>query len=212
MDFGNGSQANGGGSDAFLAKFSGSTGTTIWAKMVGGVGNEDGSGLAVDVLGNGFLVGSFSSSLTIGSVTLSAPLSAAMFIAKYDASGNLTWAKGIGGQSSIGGNVSPRAAAVDSAGNVIATGTVTGEADFGNGQLNAGTGDIFIAKYGVGGGYLWSKRYGTGGPSNGSGVAVDGSRNVICTGSFAGSVNFDGVQLNTLSTQTKDAYLLKYSP
>jgi hypothetical protein len=135
-----------------------------------------------------------------------------MFIAKYDASGNLTWAKGIGGQSSIGGNVSPRAAAVDSAGNVITTGTVTGEADFGNGQLNAGTGDIFVAKYSAGGVYLWSKRYGTGGPSYGTGVATDQSRNVICVGSYSGSVSVDGVTLTTLSGQTKDSYIFKYTP
>jgi len=135
-----------------------------------------------------------------------------MFVAKYDPSGNLAWAKAIGGQSSIGGNVSPRAAAVDSSGNVIVTGTVTGEADFGNGQLTAGTGDIFATKYSGSGNYLWSKRYGSGGSGTGSGVTTDRSRNVIVTGSFAGSATFDGTTLSSASVQTKDAFLLKFTP
>jgi fibronectin type 3 domain-containing protein len=212
MDFGNGSQANGGGSDAFLAKFSGSTGTTIWAKMVGGVGNEDGSSLSVDGAGNGYLAGSFSQSLNLGIVTLSAPLSTAMFVAKFDASGNVAWTKAVGGQSSIGGNVSPRAAAVDSSGNVIVTGTVTGEADFGDGQLTAGTGDIFVAKYSGSGTYLWSKRYGTGGSGTGSGVTTDSSRNVVLAGTFTGTAIIDGTTLSSASVQTKDAILVKYTP
>jgi hypothetical protein len=212
MDFGRGMVANAGGSDAFLAKFSGSTGTNIWGKLIGGLGNEDGSGLSVDISGNGFLVGSFTQTQTIGGITLSAPYSTAMFIAKFDPSGTVLWAKAVGGQSSIGGNVSPRAAAVDSVGNVAITGVVSGEADFGNGQLTSGSGDIFMVKYGAGGGYLWAKRFASTGWSNGSGVAIDQSRNILGVGSYAGSVSFDGLPLNTSSPQIKDAYILKIGP
>jgi hypothetical protein len=213
MDFGGGLRPNAGGSDAFLAKFSGANGAHVWSKMVGGTGNEGANGIAVDASGNGVLAGSFTSSLNLGGVNLLAPLSTAMFIAKYDsASGALMWAMSVGGTSSIGGTVGPRVAGVDSAGNVIVTGNATGEADFGNGILTAGTGNIFLAKYSPTGSYLWSKRFSSTGWSAGMGLAIDRSRNIIATGSFSGSANFDGVQLNSLSSQTRDAFLLKFTP
>src|SRR5258706_9544970 len=147
MDFGGGLRASNGGSDGFLAKFSGSSGSHIWSRMVGGPGNEDLAGVAVDASGNGVFVGSFSQSITIDGFTFSAPSSTAMLVARFDSTGHVIWGKAIGGVSSTGGSIGPKAVAVDSSGNIAITGVASGEADFGNGQIGAGTGDIFIAKY-----------------------------------------------------------------
>jgi hypothetical protein len=212
MDFGGGLRANNGGSDGFMAKFVGSTGGHIWSKMIGGPGNESADGVAIDPTGNGIFVGSFTQNLTIGGLTFSAPLSTAMLIGRFDTNGTIVWAKAVGGVSSIGGSVGPRAVAVDSAGNVAITGVVTGEADFGSGQIGSGTGNIFIAKYNSTGGYIWDKRFGSTGWSAGLGLAIDSSRNIFGSGSFAGTVTFDTVQLTTISPQIKDAYLIKISP
>ena len=105
-----------------------------------------------------------------------------------------------------------RSAVVDAAGNVIVTGNATGEADFGNGQLTAGTGTIFVAKYSSTGSYVWAKRFGGTGWSLGTGIGVDAARNIYACGAFSGTVDFEGMQLGTLSAQTKDGYLIKISP
>jgi hypothetical protein len=212
MDFGGGVRPSNGGSDGFMAKLSGVNGNHIWSQMIGGPGNESTDGVAIDATGNGIFVGSFTGTMTVGGQTFSAPLSTAMLIGRFDASGNVAWARAIGGVSSIGGSVGPRAVAVDSAGNVAITGVVTGEADFGSGQIGSGTGNIFIAKYNSTGGYLWDKRFSSTGWSAGLGLAIDSSRNIIGAGSFAGTINFDTVQLTTISPQIKDAYLVKISP
>jgi CheY-like chemotaxis protein len=212
MDFGGGVRVSGGGADGFLAKFSGSTGNHIWSKMIGGLGNEDGIGVGVDGSGNGVLVGSFTQTINIGGVSLSAPLSTAMLILRFDAAGNFAWAKAVGGVSSIGGIVGPKAVAVDNAGNIVITGNVTGEADFGSGQIGSGTGNIFMAKYSPTGGYLWDKRFVGSGWNSAAAIAIDGARNIYGTGTFAGMLDFAGTQLNTLNTLTKDAYIVRISP
>jgi CheY-like chemotaxis protein len=212
MDFGGGLRANGGGSDGFMAKFSGSNGSHVWSRMVGGLGNEDITGIAVDASGNGVLVGSFTQTIAIDGLSFSAPLSTAMLVARFDSTGRILWGKAVGGTSSIGGSIGPKAVAVDSAGNIVITGVASGEADFGNGQIGSGTGDIFIAKYNSAGGYVWQKRFGSAGWSAGLGLAIDTARNIYATGSFAGTVTFDTVQLISISPQIKDAYLVKISP
>ena len=97
MDFGGGLRANAGGTDAFLVKYAGATGAHVWSKMVGGSGDEQASAIAFDSSGNAILAGSFTATLNLDGVSLSAPLSTAMFIAKYtSASGALIGAKGWG--------------------------------------------------------------------------------------------------------------------
>jgi hypothetical protein len=216
MDFAPGTLTNAGGQDGFFAKFAGATGATVWSKPIGGTGNDDASALAIDGSNGIVVLGTFTASLTFGATALSAPLSTGLFFATFDSSGNAQWARSIGGQSSIGGNLIAKSAAIDSAGNIVFTGLATGEVDFGNGQLTAGTGNPYVAKVGPTGGYLWAKRFMPTGSSLGSGlgsgVAVTSDRSVIVVGALAGSASFDGTALSSASPQTKDAFLLKVSP
>src|SRR5258706_3768813 len=109
MDFGGGLRASNGGSDGFLAKFSGSSGSHVWSRIVGGPGNEDLAGVAVDASGNGVFVGSFSQSITIDGFTFYAPSSTAMLVARFDSTGRVIWGKAIGGVSSTRGSICPQA-------------------------------------------------------------------------------------------------------
>ena len=60
-----------------------------------------------------------------------------------------------------------------------------------------------------GGGHLWSKRFGDTGFDLGFGSAVDGSGDVVVTGSFDGTVNFGGGNLT--SAGSKDIFVAKFS-
>ena len=103
----------------------------------------------------------------------------------------------------------PGAVAVDASGNVVLTGTFYGTVDFGGGALtSAGSGDIFVAKFGSGGAHLWSKRFGDGDYQYGIAVAVDASENAIVTGYFFGTVDFGGGAFTSAGSQ--DIFVVKF--
>jgi Beta-propeller repeat len=117
------------------------------------------------------------------------------------------WAKRFGGPNSDTGE----AIAVDANENVLATGGFQGTVDFGGGPLtSAGSGDVYVAKFaGVDGAHLWSKRFGSTGADGGTGVAVDGSGDVLATGGFQGTVDFGGGALR--GAGYSDIFVAKYS-
>lgn len=74
--------------DCFIAKFDG-LGNCIWAKNVGGVKSDFGSGITLDNDGNLFLCGTNNETATFDTFTIPP----GGFIAKYDTSGTCLWAK-----------------------------------------------------------------------------------------------------------------------
>ncbi len=101
------------------------------------------------------------------------------------------------------------AIAVDGAGNVLVTGQFSGTVDFGGGALtNAGSRDIFLAKYDAAGAHLFSQRFGDTDFDSGAAIAVDGAGNVLVTGSFEGTVDFGG---GALTSAGNDIFLAKYA-
>lgn len=142
--------------------------------------------MSVGVNGNVFVTGFFTSStITFGSITLTNTGSADMFIIKYDANGNVLWAKGIGG--TVGGGEGGNSVSADKYGNVFVTGnfyspTIT----FGSTTLtNAGNYDMFIAKYDSIGNAIWAKSAGGINGDYGSSVSADADGNVFVTGGFS---------------------------
>lgn len=132
--------------DIFIAKYN-SDGNLRWAKSVGGIGEDDGSSIAYDFKSNLLLSGSFASqSIIIGSTILtntSSSFTADIFIANYDTSGNLRWAKSAGG-ADVDACLS---SCVDISGNCYLTGFFRSPTlKFGNTTLinTAGYPDYFI--------------------------------------------------------------------
>src|SRR5690606_4045370 len=103
-----------------------SNGDCIWAKSVGGTNSDEGKKIAVNAIGDVYLMGSFPSATVdfdpgAGTFTLSnAGSFPDMFFAKYNNAGNFMWAKSIGSASS--GVVSGESMVIDASNNVYITG------------------------------------------------------------------------------------------
>ena len=191
----------------FVAKYDAS-GDLVWAKRAGGTRTDSGNGIAVDGSGNSYVTGLFEDSATFGpgesnETTLtgagSDDLADDIFVAKYDASGDLVWAKRAGGTSIDFGE----GIAVDGSGNSHVTGQLRGSATFGPGETNETTlttagffSDIFVAKYDASGDLVWAKRAGGTSFDFGSGIAVDGSGNSYVTGGSSGLATFGPGETN----------------
>ena len=178
---------NTGTDDIFIVKYS-SAGNVIWAKNYGGSKDDFGNAITTDAMSNIYISGSFKSpTLNIGAyiLTYDSTLYSDMFIAKYDSSGNVLFAKSIGKSCSIayiGSNI-----ITDANNNVYVTGSFSNaKTTIGNDTLiNKGNQDIFIAKYNSLGIPLWAKSAGGTSTDEANSMAIDGNGDVYITGYFA---------------------------
>ena len=134
----------------FVSKLDDS-GNFVWAKRMGGTGEDGGNAIAVDAAGNVYTTGDFEGTADFdpgaGVFNLTSAGIRNIFVSKLDSAGNFVWAKRMGGTDYDKGN----AIAVDAAGNVYTTGNFYSTADFdpGAGAFNltsAGNWDIFVSK------------------------------------------------------------------
>jgi Beta-propeller repeat/Domain of unknown function (DUF5122) beta-propeller len=196
------------------------SGALLWAKRAGGIGLDWGFALAIDGAGNSYVTGRFRNSATFGpgdpNETLMTVIgSDDIFVAKYNSSGALVWARRAGGSSTDEG----RGIAVDSAGNSYVSGFFAGSATFGLGQLNAttltsaGSLDIFIAKYDPNGEPVWAKRAGGSSSDDAFEIATDGAGNSYATGRFLGTATFGAGEANETmltSAGSNDGFVARY--
>ncbi len=216
-----------GGLDIFLAKYD-NNGNFIWAKKAGSGFYDQAEALAVDSSGNSYVTGRFGDVARFGAgeanqTDLTAPgLAEDIFIAKYDTTGLLQWAKRAGGTGTDQG----LGIALDGAGNSYVTGVFSGNAmapaTFGPGEANetmlitpaGGATDLFVAKYNANGLLQWVKRAGEAEADSGVAIAVDQTGNSYATGSFRGSVIFgqgDPNQTTLNSDLGSDIFIAKYN-
>ena len=155
--------------------------------------------VSADTAGNTYVAGYFGSSADfdmIGTYTVTSTGLWDFFVAKYSPVGNLLWVKNIGGGT---GYFTAYGIEVDEMGNSYTVGEFEGSADFDPGAGTAvlttvGYRDIFALKLDASGNYVWARRAGglTGSSVNGAqGVELDVAGNVIVTGYFRGTVDFD---------------------
>lgn len=194
-----------GDDDAFISKLD-SSGNYIWAKSFGGSGRDSGINVAVDNNGNICVTGIFSATVDFdpgaGIVNFTSLGELDVFISKFDSSGNFIWGNGRGGQ----GREVGQGATFDSSGNVYSLGYFNQTVDFdpGEGTANlASTGgnDLFISKFDSAGIFLWAQRIGNTGSDGGASITFDSTGNIVFTGYFSGTVDFDpGVGVANLTS------------
>jgi hypothetical protein len=208
--------SNKGTSDIFIVKYD-ATGNVAWAKSAGGTSYDFGTGITNDVSGNVLLTGYFKSPvLTIGGVTLTNATSDGMvsdiFVAKFDAIGNVLWAKSAGGAADDGSN----SICTDATGNVYIAGYFqsTTIAVGGITLTNTGSYDIFIAKYDASGNVAWAKNAWGDSYDYATGVIADATGNVFVTGYFQSkTINFGSIALtNENGGSISNIFIVEYDP
>lgn len=208
-----------GSANIFISKLDAS-GNFVWAKSMEGLESDFGFSIATDAFGNVYTTGFFSDTVDfdpgIGTHFLFASGTAGdqdIFISKLDASGNFIWAKSMGGAGWNQG----RSIAVDATGNVYTTGHFKETVDF---DPNAGTYnltsegefDIFISKLDAYGNFNWAQRIGGVNNDYGISIALDATGNLVTTGSFRNTVDFDPSTstFNLTSAGEDDIFISKY--
>jgi hypothetical protein len=206
-----------GSSDFFFAKYDAS-GNYVWSKKVGGIYYERATCITVDQFANTYLTGDFSGTVDfdpgVAVGNLNSASVAGIFIAKYDPSGNYTWAKALTGSGGTRGSFGVKP---DAAGNVFICGGFSDTTDFDPGpgivnRVSAGSYDAFFAKYDASGNYIWAHTLGAGSLDMIRSIAVDPAGNVVCGGQFTSTVDFDPGAATAMMTATgyDDAFFAKY--
>jgi hypothetical protein len=160
--------------DGFVTKMD-NAGNFVWAKQIGGSGDQGGRDIIIGKNGNVYLTGFQSAGVS--------------FFSKITPSGNSLWTKTIAAYNifSIG---------LDSIDNIYATGTFDYTKDFdpGPGVYNLtarGQNDIFICKLDSNGVFQWAKQIGGNYTSEDCyAIAVDKDGSVYASGNFSGTTYF----------------------
>ncbi|WP_343632685.1 SBBP repeat-containing protein [Fluviicola sp.] len=201
------------GNRVFIQKMDAS-GNFVWAKACGGI---EALSIFADASGNIYTTGDFSFAADFdpgpGTTTLTPAGDYDIFVQKMDVSGNLLWAKALGGS----GNDFSQSVKTDASGNVYITGYFTGTADFDPGagvanRTSAGGDDIFVQKMDASGNFIWAKSFGGTSNDHAYCITVDASGNACTTGNYGGVADFDpgtGTANLTSSGSFSNAFIQK---
>jgi len=181
--------------DIFVSNLN-SDGEYVWAKSMGGNLIEAGQFIEYDNIGNLLLTGNFQGTVDFdpgeGNYYMTSMGDYDIFIGKLDMEGNMVWMKQIGGAGSDGG----WALALDSDNNVYSTGYFSETADFNPGDetfemTSFGDIDIFVSKLDESGNFVWAADMGGELYDRGLSIITDDQSNIITTGMFEGTADFD---------------------
>lgn len=207
-----------GGSDIFVLKLN-SSGNYVWAKRMGGSSSETALSIAVDTLGSVLTTGSFNGTADFdpgaGTLSLTSAGGNDVFISKLNSNGNHIWTKQIG----INGTDYGNGITCDLAGNVFVSGVFESITDFDPSPAtfnltSAGFTDAFVLKLNANGNFVWAQRMGSTSTDLSRAITLDASGNVLSTGEFQGTADFDpGAGSYTLtSAGVRDIYVSKLNP
>jgi gliding motility-associated-like protein len=199
--------ASAGGNDTFIVHIT-NTGGFLWAKSIGGSGNDFGSKVAVDHGNNVIVASQFQSTVTVGGSPYVASGITDGLLTKYDASGNLLWAfhfDRLGASNPITNVIA------DNNDNITISGSLNGTVDFnplGIATYVTGNGATFIAQYSSSGILNWSNVIlGNAGAIN---MALDAQNNIYIDGTFSTPINFGSA--TPLSPKgLQDVFIAKYN-
>jgi hypothetical protein len=203
--------------DGFIMKLNAS-GDLIWIKQFGGTGADRGLALKLDYSGHIYLAGRFDSIAEFNPGGVSHKDTANgysdLFIARFDTSGNFEWVKTAGGKY----DDEVKKLAVDRNNSIYAIGVFQDKADFDPGAgidtiSSKGGRDIFITKEDSAGNHKWTRAFGDISQDDGMGILFDRWGNIITTGGFTGSVDFDPgpavFNLSSASPYSSDIFIHK---
>lgn len=207
-----------GSNDCFLLRLN-SDGTYGWVVTFGGTGSDQAFVVAVDVLDNIYIGGTFSSTVDMdpgaGVDNRTSQGSIDVFVSKLNSAGVYQWSRAFGGVS----NDTVSAIETDCQGNLAIAGMYNSTVDFDPGpgidSFTAVAGSSpYISKYAYDGTYLSTIAFDGGGGDTISGVACDSGGGMYLAGGIRNTVDLDpgpGVASYTSKGQN-DAFVLKLNP
>lgn len=203
--------------DLFITKLD-SLGNFIWAKQIAGNNETVPFAIDVDALDNIYFTGYFKGITDFdpnsGVYNLTS-VSHDIFICKLNSAGNLLLAKSFPSNGSIN---YARSIVIDKDNNIYTSGWFGGNVDFDPGIgtyiLTASYSDIFVSKLDSLGNFLWAKQMGGTDIDQAFSLTLDKSGNILTTGSFKGTADFDpGISSYTLtSVSSQDIFVSKLDP
>ena len=171
---------------------------TTTVRQLSGTDVETAKGMITDHAGNVIIWGTFVQTLDLDLTANVSNLTAAStindgYVAKYDSSGTLLWAKDFGG---VGSYTAINSVDVDQNNNVYISGAFTGTIDADpsantNTMVSAGDVDIFITKLNAGGTYMWAKHIGGMGEDQADDIKTNDLDHFYISGMFSDTVDFD---------------------
>jgi len=202
----------------FIVKYD-NNGNVLWAKDA--LGNAEVISIKSDIVGNIVVVGGFRGGpLTLGTTTLTNLNNSSylddIFIAKYDTSGNVIWAKSAG---SADHDVA-QSLSIDISGNLFITGEYGGTTiafdtiTLTNTSSSSPGFDMFLAKYNSAGNIIWVKTAIGSRSDQGQTVTVDVNNNIVVAGIFSSpSITFGNITLTKDTTffYSEAMFVVKYN-
>ncbi len=181
-----------GDADIYVAKLD-PNGNLLWVATMGGNGLDQVNDLSLDSFGNVAISGQFTSTdldadPDAPTVLLQSQGAEDAFLIYLDSNGHYKWAKSFGSfGTDRGANV-----VFDTNNNLIFTGYYDGSIDVGGTALNSSGGSNgFAVKYQNNGNLTWAINLGSSGNDAFRGLAVDSKNNIILSGYYNGTADFD---------------------
>lgn len=175
-----------------------------WQRVIGGPEHDKAHAIAVDRFGNVFVTGTFNGRVDFGGQMLDSA-DGLVFVAKYDASGELSWVTQVSGGVGVDG---PLNLGTDEAGNVVLQGIFIRNCTFGATTLtNTGGEHVFVVKYDPWGGVLWAEQDTAPYLSVGFDMAMGPSGNTAVAGFIKAGATFGETDL---TVQGFDFFVVEY--
>lgn len=203
--------------NAYVVKMN-AEGEIQWLLVSGNTEGAQAFGVKTDMVGNVYVTGGFRGTMSLSTATgLQSVVSAGswdIFVLKLNAFGEVQWIRSMSGTGYDEGF----SIDVDSDMNVYTTGRFQGTVDFDPGPVqynltSAGGYDIFVSKLDSSGNFVWVRSFGnTTAQDEGRAISVDQAGDIVLTGKFAGTVDFDpGPGTANLSTPntSPNVFILK---
>lgn len=202
---------------ALLISFRSSAQNFAWAGHISGSNRVISNALVTDATGNLYTIGYFQGTAdfdpSMATFNLVSNGDYDIYIQKLDPTGNLLWAKSIGGSGADEGI----GMAIDATGNVYLIGTFENTVDFdpGAGTYNLTASsfyhDGFLLKLDVNGDFVWAHNWGANRNVTMRGIAIDALQNIDICGSFDGTTDFDpsASTVSRSSSGSSDAFMLR---
>ncbi|MCP4438676.1 MAG: T9SS type A sorting domain-containing protein [Aureispira sp.] len=214
-NIGSNNLSSAGDRDIFILKMD-LNGNLVWSKRLGGSGFDTGTSLTLDQQENIYLTGYFQNTVDFDPSNTTYNLSSNggfdYFIQKLDNNGQFLWAQAIGGASVD----KTYMVDLDQHNNILIAGYFNGNVDFdpslGTQQLSSnGLAEAFIQKLDSMGNFQWVVPVGGSGNDVGYAVSTDINNNVLFTGYFQYTVDFDPSSniYNLSSNGLPDVFLQK---